>query len=94
MKKIILLLLAVLLCLSGCGKNLDHIPSLKLIRENDIQWAREKLEGYTSQNLREIWQEPTALPGVDGEAWQLPGEGDYLVVSYENGRVRKCGSCP
>lgn len=84
MKRLFAVLLC-LLCLTGCGKNPDNIPSLSLVEELGEDWATEKLEGYSRQVLREIWDDPQ-LESCDGfgDVWFLDEAGEKRVtVRYD-----------
>lgn len=80
MKKRFAIALACLLLLTGCGKNLDNIPSRELVLQKGAEWAEEKLAGYTPDDLREVWGEPDGmLSGMWGEIW--------FVDEYHTARV-------
>lgn len=88
MKKTLSLLLAVVLAiglftLTGCGKSLDNIPSLTVVREQGEEWANERLKGYKLQNLEQIWGETHGmLSGMYGLIWQVPDDQDYVIVYF------------
>lgn len=83
MKKYLAIALACLLLLAGCGKNLDNIPSKALILQEGVEWAEEKLAGYTPDDLREVWGEPDGtLSGMWGEIWFVDGEHTARVTVY------------
>ena len=85
MKKQIAIALLCLLLLAGCGKKLDNIPSRELILQQGAQWAEEKLAGYSTENLREIWGEPDGtLSGMWGEVWYVDEEHNARVTVYYN----------
>lgn len=90
MKKLFVLVLC-LLCLTGCVKNLDNIPALSLAEELGEEWALGKLEGYSRQSLREIWDDPQreSEDGF-GDVWFLDEAGEKRVtVRYdEKDRVK------
>lgn len=83
MKKRFATALACLLLLTGCGKNLDNIPSRELVLQEGAEWAEEKLAGYTPDDLREVWGEPDGtLSGMWGEIWFLDAEHTGRITVY------------
>lgn len=90
MKKSIIRVVSILLTtcvfsLSGCSKNLDNIPSLSLVKQYGEDWTNEKLEGYTRNNILEIWGKPSGtLSGMYGDIWSMDDDYDYIVVYYND----------
>ena len=83
MKKRFAIVLACLLLLAGCGKNLDNIPSRDLVLQEGAEWAEEKLAGYTPDDLRKVWGEPDGmLSGMWGEIWFVDEEHTARVTVY------------
>ena len=90
MKKYFAFALACLLVLAGCAKNLDNIPSKELVLQEGVEWAEEKLNGYTPDDLREVWGEPDGmLSGMWGEIWFVDEYHTARVTVYydANGKV-------
>lgn len=86
MKKYFLALLSIsfTIILAACGKNLDNIPSFSVMEEQGEEWATEKLNGYTKDNLREVWGEPDKMAsGINSEAWNVENDNDQVVVFYD-----------
>ncbi|MFA9464451.1 MAG: hypothetical protein ACERKN_09180 [Velocimicrobium sp.] len=80
-----LLLATCVFSLSGCSKNLDNIPSLSLVKQYGEDWTQKKLEGYTRNNIMEIWGEPSnTLSGMNGDIWNIDDDYDYIVVYYND----------
>lgn len=80
-----ILLTTCIFSLSGCSKNLDHIPSLSLVKQYGEEWTNEKLEGYTRHNIIEIWGNPSGtLSGMYGDIWSIEDDYDYIVVYYND----------
>ncbi len=71
--------------LSGCSKNSDHIPSLNLVKQYGEEWTNEKLEGFTRNDIMEIWGNPSGtLSGMYGDIWSMEDDYDYIVVYYND----------
>lgn len=71
-------------------KSLDNIPALSVIEQEGEAFALEKLEGYTLDQLKEIWGEPDGmLSGMFGCVWafQKPGSGFVTVYFDKDSKV-------
>ncbi len=86
MKKVTAIVMLILCTfLTACTKNLDNIPSLELVRQYGNKWSLEKLEGYTPDQLQEVWGKyDSMLSGMYGYIWEINGSNDYVVIYFDN----------
>ena len=84
MKKIVCTLLcALLLTLTGCGKD---VPALDTVRTDNIETIQTEFADCTREDLIKAWGNPDGtLSGLFGDAWMLEdGSASYITVYYNN----------
>lgn len=71
-------------------KNPDNIPSLAVIQTQGEDFANEKLEGFTGDQIIEIWGEPDGkLSGFWADIWEFDDNGGAVILYYDpNGAVQ------
>lgn len=83
--------ICIIVCAAAlsANKNLDNIPAHSLIRTEGTEWATEKLQGYTEEQLSEVWGKPDGmLSGFWGSIWKAEGNDEVVVYYNENGTVQ------
>ena len=84
MKKIVCTLLcALMLALTGCGKD---IPALNEITVDNFETIETELVGCDRDDLIKAWGEPAlSSTGMSSDIWDLKGELETLLNVYYNG---------
>lgn len=83
--------ICILVCAFALGGNdeLENIPALSELRVEGSEWATEQLQGYTEEQLSEVWGEPSGmLSGFWGSVWKAEGNDEAVVYYDDNGKVQ------